>query len=122
MLTFSRYVMFDMACDAGWSTRVSQDYRSHEKDLGFTADQFMKCKSQALAEQASGDVYFFISKGDEADPNSAVRILHYIGASPSHFPSRQSQAAHSLLLTPNLRSVHFPSLPFLFTCPGPPQG
>ena len=77
MLIDSRYVMFDRACDGGWSTRVSQDYRDHEKDLGFSADQFLKCKSQALAEQASGDVYFFIPKGVDADPNSAVCTLHH---------------------------------------------
>ena len=79
--------MFDLACAIGWSTRVFQDYQSHEKDLGFSADQFLKCKSQALAEQASGNVYFFIPKGVDADPNSAVCILHHCSASLYHPPT-----------------------------------
>ena len=68
----SRYVMFDRVCDNKWSAAVVQDYNKNKGNLNFDGDQFQKCKSQALAEQASGDVYFFIGKGVDADPGSAV--------------------------------------------------
>lgn len=73
-----RYVMFDRVCDGQWASAVVKDYNKHKENLGFGGDQLQKCKSQALAEQASGDVYFFIRKGEDANPDSAVRTLPYV--------------------------------------------
>ena len=68
--------MFDRVCDGPWTSAVVDDYDKHKENLGFDGDHMLKCKSQALAEQASGDVYFFIPKGQDALPTSAVRTLH----------------------------------------------
>ena len=37
-------------------------------------DEFLKCKSQTLAEQAAGEVYFFIPAGATPATNSAVSL------------------------------------------------
>lgn len=57
--------MFDRVCDNGWTGAVV-------RDAGVDGDNVLKCKSQALAEQADGDVYFFIPKGVTAIDESAV--------------------------------------------------
>ena len=67
--------MFDRVCDNKWSAAVVQDYNKNKENLKFDDDQSQKCKPQALAEQASGDVYFFIPKGVDADPGSTVSLL-----------------------------------------------
>lgn len=60
--------MFDQVCDNKWTAAVVQDAKRN----GGRDDEVLKCKSQALAEQASGDVYFFIPKGVTAKSDSAV--------------------------------------------------
>ncbi|KAI9748001.1 MAG: hypothetical protein M4579_007337 [Chaenotheca gracillima] len=61
------YVMFDTLLERGWSAAVLADMRKN----GNKADEFMKCKSQALAEQASGEVYFLIPDDKTPNPKSA---------------------------------------------------
>lgn len=79
--------MFDRVCDNRWTYAVFQDAKTD-------GDNVLKCKSQALAEQADGDVYFFIPKGVTANIDSAVckKLIPFI-SSP-----RSSERYFDLLL------------------------
>ena len=66
--------MFDKVCGNDWNAAVGQDAKKN----GDRFDEFLKCKSQALAEQASGDVYFLIPNGFTAKRGSAVSSVFRI--------------------------------------------